>query len=66
MHRTSISCVLLLAVFCTAQPVHAAPSCSALSKDLKLPHTTITLAAEVPAGTFKPPGGGGVPGGLAT
>src|ERR1700722_15862186 len=63
MDRTSISSVLLLAVFFTALPVHAAPSCTALSQDLKLRHTTITLVAEVPAGDFKPAGAGGGPGG---
>jgi feruloyl esterase len=63
MDRTSISSVLLLAVFFTALPVHAAPSCTALSQDLKLRHTTITLVAEVPAGAFKPAGAGGGPGG---
>ena len=63
MDRTSIAGVLLLTLFCNAPSVRAAPSCSALTQGLKLPHTTITLAAEVPAGTFKPPGGAGVPGG---
>src|SRR5580658_7499429 len=63
MNRTSIASMLLLAVVVTALPVHAASLCSALSQELKLPHTTITLAAEVPAGTFKLAGGGGVPGG---
>jgi feruloyl esterase len=63
MDRSFISSMLLLAALFTAQPVDAAPSCSELSQNLKLRHTTITLAAEVPAGAFKPAGGGGVPGG---
>ncbi len=63
MDRTSISSVLLLVAVFTALPVHAASSCTALSQDLKLRHTTITLAVEVPAGTFKLPGAGGAPGG---
>jgi feruloyl esterase len=63
MDRTSIASTLLLAIVFTALPVHAAPSCSALSQELKLPKTTITLVAEVPAGAFKPAGTGGGPGG---
>jgi hypothetical protein len=63
MNRTAISSVLLLPVLFAVLPVQAAPSCSDLSQNLKLRHTTITLAAEVPAGTFKPPVAGGIPGG---
>jgi hypothetical protein len=57
--------VLLAAgsVFLMALPVHAAPSCAALSEELKLANTAITLATEVPAGAFKLPGAGGGPGG---
>jgi len=47
----------------TALPGHAATSCAALSQELKLPHTTITLATEVPAGTLKLSGPMGGPGG---
>jgi len=42
---------------------HAALSCAALSQELKLPNTTITLATEVPAGALKLPAAGGGPGG---
>jgi feruloyl esterase len=63
MERISITSVLLLAVVFTALPVHAGSSCSALSQNLKLSHTTITLVDEVPAGAFRPPGAGGAPGG---
>ncbi len=63
MGRTSISFIPLLAVLFTALPVHAAPSCGALSQELKIRNTTITLVAEVPAGAFKPAGAGGAPGG---
>jgi feruloyl esterase len=50
-------------VVLAAPPSLAAVSCAALAQELKIPHTTITLAAEVPAGGFKLPGGGGGPGG---
>jgi feruloyl esterase len=50
------------AVFITA-PAHAAASCAALSQELKLPNTTITLATEVTAGGLKMPAAGGGPGG---
>src|SRR5580693_9493475 len=63
MRRTAIASVLLPAVLFMAPPGHAAPSCGALSQELKLPHTTITLVAEVPAGAFKPAAAAGVPGG---
>jgi feruloyl esterase len=54
--------VLLTAgsIFLLGAPVHAAPSCAALSQQLKLANTTITLATEVPAGTFKLSGPGGL------
>jgi feruloyl esterase len=45
-------------------PANAATSCAALAQELRVPNTTITLAAEVPAGGFKLPGPGG-PGGPA-
>ena len=41
---------------------HAATSCAALAQELRLPNTTITLAAEVAAGSFTLPAPGG-PGG---
>jgi feruloyl esterase len=63
MDRTSISSMLLLAVCCSALPVHADSSCSALSRNLHIPHATITLVAEVPAGAFRPADAGGAPGG---
>jgi feruloyl esterase len=62
MRRTAIYSVLLL-VLAIAPPVHAALSCDALSRELKLPHTTITLVAEVPAGAFRPAAAVGGPGG---
>ena len=49
-----------------AAPAQAATSCADLRKSLNLPHVTITLAEEVPAGGFKPAGPaglGGAPGG---
>src|SRR5580704_6700522 len=61
MRRTSMFSVLVLAGVFTGPLVHAASSCSAFSQELKLPKTTITLASEVSAGAFKPPGAGGVP-----
>lgn len=63
MDRTSIALGLLPAVLFTAQLAHADSTCSELSQKLKLPHTTITLAAEVPAGALKLPAAGGGPGG---
>src|SRR5581483_7252777 len=45
---------------CAALPISAA-TCDSLAK-LAIPHATVTLAEEVPAGTFTPPGGGrGIP-----
>ena len=49
-------------LMCTP-PAHAALSCAALSQELRLPNTTITLASEVPAGGLKLPAAGGGPGG---
>jgi feruloyl esterase len=49
-----------------AAPAQAASSCADLPRKLELPHVTITLAEEVPAGGFKPAGPaglGGAPGG---
>jgi feruloyl esterase len=69
MNKFSLQSVLLLSagsVYLTATPVHAAPSCGALSQELKLPNTTITLATEVPAGALKLPSAGGGPGGPPT
>ena len=43
-----------------------AASCAELAKTLKLPNVTVTVAEDVPAGQFKPPGPaglGGAPGG---
>ena len=42
---------------------HAAVSCAGLAQELKIPHATITLATEVPAGAFKLPGPGAGAGG---
>jgi hypothetical protein len=47
----------------TTTAAHAALSCAALSQELKLPNTTITLATEVAAGGLKLPVAGGGPGG---
>jgi hypothetical protein len=44
-----------------AAPTHAAP-CADLSRSLKLPGVTITVAEEVAAGQFKPPGPAGMGG----
>jgi hypothetical protein len=66
MQKSSLRSLLLLAagsVYLAAANAHAATSCAALSQELKLPNTTITLAAEVPAGALKLPGAGGGPGG---
>ena len=66
MNRSSLHVASLLAVgsvFLAAMPAQAATSCAALSQELKLPDTTVTLAAEVPAGELKLPGAGGGPGG---
>lgn len=63
MNRTCVSFTLLATALFTALPIHATPSCAGLSQELKLPHTTITLVAEVPAGAFRPAGAGGGPGG---
>ena len=59
------STVLLAAcaLFLAATSAQAAPSCAALSETLKLPHATITLATEVPAGALTLPAVGGGPGG---
>ena len=59
------STVLLAAcaLFLAATSAHAAPSCAALSQELRLPHTTITQATEVPAGALTLPAVGGGPGG---
>ena len=66
MNNSSLHSLLLLtaaATFLIASPAHATTSCADLSKTLKIPDTTITLAIEVPAGSFKMPGAGGGPGG---
>jgi feruloyl esterase len=66
MHKSSLPSLLRLAaavLFLSATTAQAATSCAALSEDLKLPNTTITLATEVPAGALKLPGAGGGPGG---
>ncbi len=59
------STVLLAAcaLFLAATSAQAAPSCATLSETLKLPHATITLATEVPAGALQLPAAGGGPGG---
>lgn len=66
-NRVRLSHGLALVVAGSAiAPTHAAQSCASLAQSLKLPHVTITLAEEVPAGGFKPagpPGMGGAPGG---
>jgi feruloyl esterase len=46
-----------------ALPAYAAPTCAALSQELKIPNATITLATEVPVGTLKLSGPAGPPGG---
>jgi len=66
MNRMSLlatSCAIAAAGLLVA-PANAATSCTALAEVLRLPNTTITLAAEVPAGAFKLPGpvGPGGPG----
>jgi feruloyl esterase len=65
MHRMSLVSMswAAAAVACLlVAPAKAAISCAALAQELRLPSTTITLAAEVPAGSFKLPGPGGGPG----
>jgi feruloyl esterase len=61
MRSYSIAAVVLAALFSTARPA-AAASCESLAT-LSLPHTTITLANLVDAGTFVqfPPARGGAP-----
>ncbi len=58
-----MSLLSVAGVFLGASPAHAAGSCAALAQGLKIPNATITLAAEVSAGTFKLPGPAGGPGG---
>jgi feruloyl esterase len=64
MNQVSRAHVLLLALAASvpAPSVMAAASCASLAQSLHIPNVTITLAAEVPAGSFKLPGAGG-PGG---
>ncbi|HTV80352.1 MAG TPA: tannase/feruloyl esterase family alpha/beta hydrolase [Steroidobacteraceae bacterium] len=65
MNRISLGCASLLVLGCALpgiRPVHAAAACASLAQELKLPHTTITLATEVPAGAFKLPTGAGAGG----
>ena len=67
MNRIRIYSGALLAAGSLAligSPAHAAATCASLAQDLKLAHTTITMATEVPAGALKlpgPPGLGGPP-----
>jgi feruloyl esterase len=66
MQESSLHSLLLLAagsVLFVPTTAHAATSCAALSRELTLPNTTITLATEVPAGALKLSGAGGGPGG---
>jgi len=62
IHR-SLQLLAAGSILFAAATAQAATSCAALSEALKHPNTTITLAAEVPAGAFKLPGAGGGPGG---
>ncbi len=57
----SPACLVLFAA--ASASANAAASCAALSRELALPHTTITLATEVAAGAFTLPQAGGGPGG---
>jgi feruloyl esterase len=68
MNRALRQSILLFAagfIIATAAPAKAATSCAALAQTLRLPHTTITLATEVAAGSLKlagPAGMGAAPG----
>ncbi len=55
-HRSLLACITAAAL---ARPVSAA-TCESLS-GLALPHTTITAAQSVPAGSFTPPGSAALP-----
>src|SRR6185369_5057165 len=61
MTKLFLSCAVLFVLVFNAFPA-AAASCESLSS-LKLPDATITLAQNVAAGAFAPPGGGGRGGG---
>lgn len=58
--RTAILSFCVIGAALVMRTAHGA-TCDELAK-LTLPNTTITLAEQVPAGTFKPPGGGGLGG----
>lgn len=59
--------LLAAAVCAAAAPAHAATACGELARQLRIPHVTITSAAEVPAGRFRPPvAPGGPPGNFAS
>jgi feruloyl esterase len=62
MHPVRKFMLLLTGVIASlsAVPALAAATCASLAQELHLANTTITLAAEVPAGTFKLPGPAGM------
>jgi feruloyl esterase len=55
--------LLFLSAGASVAPAHAATSCTALARELKLSSATITVADEVPAGGFKLSGPAGLGGG---